>query len=103
MEFVAALLQRLCDDQTLTLAAAASDAYSNTLYVYHGWITSAAFTVALKVSYTLGSKDRLQLLTVLYHAIAVSSPHASASRGSPQLWAHLRASSALTQLRWCTE
>lgn len=49
MEFVAALFQRLCDDQTQTLAAAASDAYSDTLYVYHGWITSAAFTVALKM------------------------------------------------------
>lgn len=49
MEFVAALLQLLCEDQNLTLAAATSNAYSDTLYVYHGWVTSAAFTVALKL------------------------------------------------------
>lgn len=49
MEFVAALLQRLCDDQNLTLAVAASNAYTDTLYEYHGWMTSTAFTIALKL------------------------------------------------------
>ena len=50
MGFVAGLLRRLVDDRQVTLAAAASDVYTDTLYQYHGWITSAAFTVALKVS-----------------------------------------------------
>lgn len=50
MAFVAELLRRLHDDRQVTLAAAASQAYTDTLYQYHGWITSAAFTVALKVS-----------------------------------------------------
>ena len=50
MSFVAGLLRRLLDDRQVTLATAASDAYTDTLYQYHGWITSAAFTVALKVS-----------------------------------------------------
>lgn len=74
MEFVAALMQRLCDDQTLTLAAAASNAYSDTLYVYHGWLTSAAFTVALKVclSCIIGGRDGLQLLSQVFHVIVAS-------------------------------
>ena len=50
MGFVAALLRRLHDDRQVTLAAAATEVYTQTLYQYHGWITSAAFTVALKVS-----------------------------------------------------
>lgn len=50
MGFVAGLMRRLFDDRLVTLAAAASDVYTATLYQYHGWITSAAFTVALKVS-----------------------------------------------------
>lgn len=50
MEFVVAMLQRLHDDQQMPLPQAASDAYYATLHQYHGWITSAAFTVALKVS-----------------------------------------------------
>lgn len=50
MGFVAGLLRRLKDDRQVTLATAASEGYTETLYQYHGWITSAAFTVALKVS-----------------------------------------------------
>ncbi len=50
MGFVAGLLRRLYDDRQVSLATAASEVYTNTLYQYHGWITSAAFTVALKVS-----------------------------------------------------
>lgn len=53
MSFVAGLLRRLFDDRQVTLANAASDVYTETLYQYHGWITSAAFTVALKVSQML--------------------------------------------------
>lgn len=49
MSFVAGLLRRLFDDRQVTLANAASDVYTETLYQYHGWITSAAFTVALKL------------------------------------------------------
>lgn len=52
MSFVAGLLRRLLDDRQVSLATAASDVYTDTLYQYHGWITSAAFTVALKVSQT---------------------------------------------------
>ena len=53
MAFVAGLLRRLHDDRQVSLAAAASEVYTATLYQYHGWITSAAFTVALKVSHLL--------------------------------------------------
>lgn len=49
MEFVVALLLRLHDDPAVTLPTAASDSYTATLYRYHGWVTSAAFTLALKV------------------------------------------------------
>lgn len=49
MSFVAGLLRRLLDDRQVSLATAASDVYTDTLYQYHGWITSAAFTVALKL------------------------------------------------------
>ena len=49
MGFVAGLLRRLNDDRQVTLATAASEVYTASLYQYHGWITSAAFTVALKV------------------------------------------------------
>lgn len=49
MNFVTELLRRLHDDREVPLQTAASEVYTNTLYQYHGWITSAAFTVALKV------------------------------------------------------
>ena len=49
MEFVASLLRRLEADKDVTLSTAASDAYAETLHSFHGWITSAAFYVALKV------------------------------------------------------
>ena len=49
MGFVAGLLRRLYDDRQVSLATATSEVYTDTLYQYHGWITSAAFTVALKV------------------------------------------------------
>ena len=50
MGFVAGLLRRLYDDRQVSLATAASEVYTDTLYQHHGWITSAAFTVAFKVS-----------------------------------------------------
>ena len=49
MEFLVALLLRLCQDSTVTLSTAASEVYTATLYKHHTWYTSAAFTVALKV------------------------------------------------------
>ena len=49
MEFLVALLLRLCQDSTVTLSTAASEVYTSTLYKHHTWYTSAAFTVALKV------------------------------------------------------
>ena len=49
MNFVTELLRRLHDDREVSLQTAASEVYTNSLYQYHGWITSAAFTVALKV------------------------------------------------------
>ncbi|KAK9867885.1 hypothetical protein WJX84_000554 [Apatococcus fuscideae] len=49
MEFVVALLKRLHDDQNVTLATAANEVYYATLYKYHGWITSSAFVLALKL------------------------------------------------------
>ena len=49
MEFIENLLQRLFADRSVSMATAASDAYTETLYKYHTWYTAAAFTVALKV------------------------------------------------------
>lgn len=49
MDFVTALLGRLGEHREEALPAAASQAYTDTLYRYHGWVTSAAFTLALKV------------------------------------------------------
>ena len=49
VEFLIALLLRLCTDPDVTLSAAASEVYTATLYKYHTWYTAAAFTVALKV------------------------------------------------------
>ena len=49
MEFLVALLLRLCTDPSTSLSTAASEVYTATLYRYHTWYTSAAFTVALKV------------------------------------------------------
>ena len=50
MEFVCSLLRRLHSDREEALPTAAMEAYTETLYRYHGWVTSAAFTLALKVS-----------------------------------------------------
>ena len=49
MEFLVALLLRLCQDQAVTMSTAVSEVYTATLYKHHTWYTSAAFTVALKV------------------------------------------------------
>ncbi|KAK9836470.1 hypothetical protein WJX74_001113 [Apatococcus lobatus] len=49
MEFVVALLKRLHDDHDVSLATAANEVYYATLYKYHGWITSSAFVLALKL------------------------------------------------------
>ncbi|EIE23822.1 hypothetical protein COCSUDRAFT_83697 [Coccomyxa subellipsoidea C-169] len=47
-EFILLLLKRLHDDREVTLSAAASEVYYQTLNNYHTWYTSAAFTVVLK-------------------------------------------------------
>ena len=49
MEFIEALLQLLYEDRSITMSAAASQAYTKTLYDFHTWYTSAAFQLALKV------------------------------------------------------
>lgn len=49
MEFVVSLLLRLCGDESLSLSTAANDAYNNTLYQYHNWVTASAFFVVLKM------------------------------------------------------
>jgi hypothetical protein len=48
MHFIVELLQRMHDNSSLSLAAAASAAYAATLERHHGWFTSTAFTLALK-------------------------------------------------------
>ena len=50
MEFIETLLQLLFKDRSITMSAAASQAYHETLYNFHTWYTSAAFQLALKVS-----------------------------------------------------
>lgn len=69
MGFVAGLLRRLFDDRQVTMATAASDVYTDTLYQYHGWITSAAFTVALKVS------NKLRTAPDIINKSAIAQPH----------------------------
>lgn len=49
MEFIEVLLQLLYKDRSITMSAAASQAYTDTLYQFHTWYTSAAFQLALKV------------------------------------------------------
>ena len=53
MHFIVELLQRMHDDSSLSLAAAASAAYAATLERHHGWFTSTAFTLALKARHWL--------------------------------------------------
>ena len=49
MEFVVALLRRLYDEPAEPLPSAAQDAYATTLQPFHGWISSSAFTLAMRV------------------------------------------------------
>ena len=49
MEFLVALLRRLHDDREVDLPSAAQQAYAATLQPYHGWISSSAFSLAMRV------------------------------------------------------
>ena len=49
MKFLVALLRRLNDDREVDLPTAAQEAYASTLLPYHGWISSSAFNLALRV------------------------------------------------------
>lgn len=55
MEFLVALLRRLHDDWEVDLPTAAQEAYAATLQQYHGWISSSAFSLAMRVRL----KDRI--------------------------------------------
>ena len=49
MEFVLKLLERLMEDQDVSLSTAATETYYETLQQYHGWIVTGTFTVALQL------------------------------------------------------
>ncbi|KDP43034.1 hypothetical protein JCGZ_25220 [Jatropha curcas] len=49
LDFTVALLQRLVKDPDQEMEKAVEDSYSITLKPWHGWISSAAFKVALKL------------------------------------------------------
>ncbi|KAI9201530.1 hypothetical protein LWI28_024908 [Acer negundo] len=49
MDFTVALLERLSKDPGQKMEEAVEDAYNVTLKPWHGWISSAAFKVALKL------------------------------------------------------
>ncbi|KAK4774812.1 hypothetical protein SAY86_009747 [Trapa natans] len=49
MDFTVALLRRLAVDPGLSMEEVVEDAYSTTLKPWHGWISSAAFRVAMKL------------------------------------------------------
>ncbi|XP_040997971.1 glycolipid transfer protein 3-like [Juglans microcarpa x Juglans regia] len=64
MDFTLALLQELTKDPEQRMEQAVEESYNNTLKPWHGWISSAAFKVALKLvpdrktfTYTLMGKD----------------------------------------------
>jgi hypothetical protein len=45
MEFTVRILQMLMDNQSATLSAIITEAYTETLYKFHGYIVSGVFTV----------------------------------------------------------
>ncbi|KAK1288073.1 hypothetical protein QJS10_CPB19g00044 [Acorus calamus] len=49
MDFTVALLEKLVEDPEMSLKQAIEEAYENTLRPWHGWISSAAYKVALKL------------------------------------------------------
>lgn len=49
MDFSVALLERLEKDSELSLVQVVEDAYKDTLKPWHGWISAAAYKVALKL------------------------------------------------------
>ncbi|KAK4340908.1 hypothetical protein RND71_039409 [Anisodus tanguticus] len=49
LDFTLALLQLLAEDLEMNMEQAVQESYNNTLKPWHGWISSAAFKVALKL------------------------------------------------------
>ncbi|CAN4075722.1 unnamed protein product [Withania somnifera] len=49
LDFTLALLQLLAEDLERNMVQAVQESYTNTLKPWHGWISSAAFKVALKL------------------------------------------------------
>ncbi|KAM3361100.1 glycolipid transfer protein 3 [Capsicum galapagoense] len=60
LDFTFALLQLLAEDLERNMVQAVQEAYTNTLKPWHGWISSAAFKVALKLL-----PDSKGLITIL--------------------------------------
>ena len=71
MEFLVALLLRLCTDPQTSLSTAASEVYTATIYRYHTWYTSAAFTVALKVRYTCTAAESSDLYIQVFSYVSL--------------------------------
>ncbi|KAG6626060.1 hypothetical protein I3843_15G019600 [Carya illinoinensis] len=49
LDFTSALLQKLAKDPEQRMEQAVEESYINTLKLWHGWISSAAFKIALKL------------------------------------------------------
>ncbi|MCD7461639.1 hypothetical protein HAX54_046722 [Datura stramonium] len=60
LDFTVALLQLLAEDLERNMVQAVQESYTNTLKPWHGWISSAAFKVALKLV-----PDSKGLITIL--------------------------------------
>ncbi|CAN4121190.1 unnamed protein product [Withania somnifera] len=60
LDFTLALLQLLAEDLERNMVQAVQESYTNTLKPWHGWISSAAFKVALKL--VPDSKDLITIL-----------------------------------------
>ncbi|XP_055834760.1 glycolipid transfer protein 3-like [Solanum dulcamara] len=60
LDFTLALLELLAEDLERNMVQAVQESYTNTLKPWHGWISSAAFKVALKL--VPDSKDLITIL-----------------------------------------
>ncbi|XP_022939674.1 glycolipid transfer protein 3-like isoform X3 [Cucurbita moschata] len=49
LDFIVSLLQKLKEEPRMSMEQAVEEAYSLTLKPWHGWISSAAFKIALKL------------------------------------------------------
>lgn len=57
MQFIMALLGRLDTDADVGLSQAVGDTYTSTLYRYHGFLVSSAFSVSQRASEPVSQRE----------------------------------------------